>query len=95
EIHNTDEYPAFKAAIANNGASTPTGCSAWFLASGYQWKQMANAVGGYNKLGLNSGNYWSSSEGSEPNAWKFFSTNGVWDNMDKDDNYRVRSCLAF
>ncbi|MBO7602527.1 MAG: hypothetical protein J6S94_05810, partial [Bacteroidaceae bacterium] len=95
EIHNTDEYPAFKAAIANNGASTPTGCSAWFLASGYQWKQMANAVGGYDKLGLSSFYYWSSSEGSEQKAWVIDSSSGVWSYNSMDSYNLVRSCLAF
>ena len=38
-----DNYPAFKAAIANNGTAAPTGCSAWFLASGYQWTKMIDA----------------------------------------------------
>ena len=32
--HNSDTYPAFKAAITYSPAA-PTGCSAWFLASGY------------------------------------------------------------
>ncbi len=41
--HNTDEFPAFKAAIDNNGTAVPTGCSAWFLPSGYQWNQMIKA----------------------------------------------------
>ena len=41
--HNTDTYPAFKAAMANNGTAAPTGCSAWFLPTGYQWNQMINA----------------------------------------------------
>ena len=41
--HNSDTYPAFKAAIANNSTAAPTGCSSWFLASGYQWNKMINA----------------------------------------------------
>jgi len=41
--HNTDTYPAFKAAMSNNGTAAPTGCSAWFLPSGYQLNQMINA----------------------------------------------------
>jgi hypothetical protein len=41
--HNSDTYPAFKAAMANNGTVAPTGCSAWFLPTGYQWNQMINA----------------------------------------------------
>lgn len=54
--HNSDTYPAFKAAIANNGTAAPTGCSAWFLASGYQWTKMIGATGlGLSNLGLQSG----------------------------------------
>ena len=41
--HNSDTYPAFKNAIDNDGTATPTGCSAWFLPTGYQWNQMINA----------------------------------------------------
>lgn len=41
--HNSDTYPAFKAAIANNGTAQPTNCSAWFLPTGYQWNLMINA----------------------------------------------------
>ena len=50
--HNSDTYPAFKAAIANNSTALPTGCSAWFLSSGYQWNQMINAC--KNVLGANN-----------------------------------------
>ncbi len=41
--HNSDTYPAFKYAIANNGTIKPTNCSAWFLPTAYQWNQMINA----------------------------------------------------
>lgn len=92
--HNTDTYPAFKAAIANNGTAAPTGCSAWFLATGYQWKQMADAAGGYDKLGL-SGYYWSSTEGVSYRAWYFNSGDGGWYRGSKTGEYLVRSCLAF
>ena len=44
--HNTDTYPAFKAAMANNGTAAPTGCSAWFLPTAYQWNQMISACSG-------------------------------------------------
>lgn len=43
ETHNSDTYPAFKYAMANNGTAAPTDCSAWFLPTGYQWNQMINA----------------------------------------------------
>ena len=97
--HNSDTYPAFKAAIANNSTAAPTGCSAWFLASGYQWTKMfAGNAGGLKTLaGLESwGIYWSSSERSANLAWCFYSNDGDWDlDDDKDYVYLVRSCLAF
>ena len=95
--HNSDTYPAFKAAIANNGTAAPTGCSSWFLASGYQWTKMIDAAGGYNNLGLESGGlYWSSSERHAKLAWYFSSFDGNWYRGNKDDlDYLVRSCLAF
>jgi len=94
-MHNSeiDNYPAFKAAIANNGTAAPTGCSAWFLASGYQWKKMAGAAGLTN-LGLTEGAaYWSSSERDASEAWVFL--NGNWYNINKNTGFRVRACLAF
>ena len=96
-MHNSDEYPAFKAAIANNDIAAPTGCSSWFLASGYQWTKMIDAAGGYNNLGLESGGlYWSSSERHAKLAWYFSSFDGNWYRSNKDDlDYLVRSCLAF
>ena len=90
--HNSDTYPAFKAAIANNGTAAPTGCSAWFLASGYQWKMMADAAGLTN-LGLTEGAYWSSSERVDSQAWAFF--NGNWYNINKNTGFLVLACLAF
>jgi hypothetical protein len=97
--HNTDEYPAFKAAIANNGTAAPTGCSAWFLASGYQWTKMfAGDAGGLKTLaGLVSGGfYWSSSENDAGYAWVFYSNDGDWNLGSKDFGSKlVRACLAF
>ena len=92
--HNSDTYPAFKAAITYSPA-TPTGCSAWFLASGYQWQKMAGAVGGYNNLGLQEDYYWSSTESGADGAWSFNSFSGYWDNCGKGLDSRVRACLAF
>ena len=93
--HNSNTYPAFKAAITYSPAA-PTGCSSWFLASGYQWQKMAGAVGGYNNLGLQSDRYWSSSEGDTGGAWRFDFDNGIWgDGRKGDDVIRVRACLAF
>lgn len=52
ETHNSSTYPAFQYAIANNGTAAPTGCSTWFLPTGYQWKLMINAC--KNVLGSNN-----------------------------------------
>ena len=96
-MHNSeiDDYPAFNAAINYNGAVAPTGCSSWFLPSGYQWKKMIDE--GLNNLGLQSGNYWSSSEynASVRYAWAFDSYNDSWGNRTKGLDSQVRACLAF
>lgn len=101
--HNSDTYPAFQAAIANNGTAAPTGCSSWFLASGYQWKQMIGATG-LNNLGLQGGAYyWSSTEKYADRAWIISTFDyewGKWFGIYKDNdgvlsNGRVRACLAF
>ena len=100
--HDIAEYPAFQAAIANNGTAAPTGCSAWFLASGYQWAKMIASYGltnlkttanGYT--GLASGFYWSSSEYDANRAWYFNSGEGGWSYGKKGTYHLVRSCLAF
>ena len=97
--HNSDTYPAFKAAIANNGTAAPTGCSAWFLASGYQWTKMfAGDAGGLKTLaGLQDDIYWSSTEYDANKAWRysFASFMSGWRSSDKNSVYRVRACLAF
>ena len=103
---NTDDYPAFKAAISNDGIATPTNCSAWFLPTAYQWNLMITAAGGYTKLrdgfsGVGGSNmhsylYWSSTEKAKDYSWFFNFSDGVWYNGMKDvgDRY-VRSALAF
>ena len=99
-MHNSEigNYPAFQAAINYRMAyspAAPTGCSAWFLASGYQWKKMADAVRGYDKLGLTgNANYWSSTELNGTNAWYYYLGHG-WNGGNKDSGYYVRACLAF
>ena len=89
----SSRYPAFKAAITYSPAA-PTGCSAWFLASGYQWKKMIDAAG-LSNLGLSSALYWSSSERDATTAWQFGSSNGIWYIDSKGVPFRVRACLAF
>ena len=93
--HNTAEYPAFQAAIANNGTAAPTGCSSWFLASGYQWKLMISAAG-LSNLGLHDSEfYWSSTEYDAGAAWNFNTYYNYWDYYGKDSDAQVRACLAF
>ena len=92
---DSDTYPAFKAAIANNGTVAPTGCSSWFLASGYQWKKMINSTGLRN-LGLWIPVYWTSTEFNAAQAWYFGSSNNYWDYTGKNQSEAlIRSCLAF
>lgn len=105
--HDIDDYPAFKAAIANNGTAAPTGCSAWFLPSGYQWMKMMTAAGSFSTLrdgfasvggkNLRQDYYWSSTECNETQAWYYnFLYSSSWDKRSKDwDQNYVRSCLAF
>ena len=94
--HNTDDYPAFKAAMANNGTAAPTDCSAWFLPTGYQWQLMITAAGDYATLktnaNLSSSFYWSSTEYDAGNAWSII---GSWTCLSKDTNAKVRSAIAF
>ena len=88
---------AFQAAIANNGTAAPTGCSSWFLASGYQWLEMIGAaVGGYSNWGLQeNASYWLSTEYDAENAWTFGTYSGGCSSGGKGFDRRVRSCLAF
>ncbi len=103
---NTSAFPAFKAAISNNGVSAPVGCSAWFLSSGYQWNTMLTAMGSYTALSncfssiggtqlLMS--YWTSTERDQDRAWCYRAFDGsLVGNIQKTANEkRVRSCVAF
>ena len=93
--HNSDTYPAFQAAIANNGTAAPTGCSSWFLASGYQWLELIGAAG-LSNLGLwENDNYWLSTEYDAKNAWTFGTYSGGCSSGGKGFDRRVRACLAF
>ena len=95
--HNSGDYPAFQAAIANNGTPAPKGCSSWFLASGYQWQKMIDASG-LNNLDLDkewNSPYWSSTECDPRNAWYFFSVYGGWFSDHENNDTQVRSCCAF
>ena len=84
---------AAKAARGYNSGTHPDGTSEWFLPSVGQWDKMATAVGDYGKLGLNSGNYWSSTEIDAENAWSV--NGGSWSTDKKHYNQGIRACLAF
>jgi len=109
--HNTDTYPAFKAAMANNGTTKPTNCSDWFLPTAYQWNQMIDACknvlgtknsyedlrdGFYGVGGTNMvGEYWSSTEDGTNTAWSYRFNLGYWASQPKTFYCIVRSALAF
>ena len=99
--HNSDNYRAFKAAMANNDTAAPTGCSDWFLASGYQWTKMIAGAGSASNLrslvGLQANYYyWTSSEINAQKAWQYDFKKWRWLQCTKTDSQnRVRACLAF
>ena len=93
---------AHDAASAARGYNSGTGTSAWFLPSAGQWDKMAAAAGSYANLIANAGlqggwnaAYWSSTEGGAEYAWFFDSSQGKLDGYSKDEEFRVRACLAF
>ena len=106
--HNTDTYPAFKAAISNNSTAAPSYCSAWFLPTGYQWNQMItkaggstqlrdcfSSVGGTNMQSSATAKYWLSTEDSSDNAWVYAFNANMFGQGSKLSNCYVRSALAF
>ena len=93
ELH---AHNAAVTAIYYNGATHPDGTSGWFLPSAGQWRKMATAAGGYNNLGLQANAYyWSSTEVSTEGAWLFKSDTGNWYDSTKNNDNRVRACIAF
>lgn len=101
ETHDSDTYPAFKAAMANNGTAVPTGCSEWFLPSAYQLAQIINSYGVAN-LKTTAGGFtglsscYSSSEKDADKAWDvYFGDDAYWAAIDKNVSDYVRACLAF
>lgn len=97
--HGSHTHNAASAARNYNSGTHPTGTSEWFLPSDGQWYKMATAAGGYGTLktnaGLQSDDYWSSSEYNALRAWRFTSGSGVWDYDRKSYDRLVRPCLAF
>ena len=108
--HNSDTYPAFKAAFSNNGTTQPANCSDWFLPSAYQWNQMigSSGMGSYTALrdafsskggtNIRSNWYWTSTERSDSQAWCYLFLNGTWGvycTKTTPNSNLVRSALAF
>ena len=102
-VNNTGHaHDAASAARGYNSGTHPAGTSAWFLPSAGQWDKMAAAAGSYANLIANAGlqggwdaAYWSSTEGGAEYAWFFDSSQGKLDGYSKDEEFRVRACLAF
>jgi len=88
-------HAAASAARGYNSGTHPTGTSAWFLPSVGQWDKMATKAGGYDKLGLGSYYYWSSTERDAYYAWNLDLNVGIWDYDFKDGGSPVCACLAF
>jgi hypothetical protein len=63
-----------------------------------QWENMRDAKGGtYGAMATAygiSGHYWTSTEVSNNNAWRFVSNSNIQSNM-KSVNYNVRSIFAY
>ena len=96
--HNSNDYPAFKAAI--NYSAIENDLARWFLPTAYQWQQMINAAGGASNLQKMANlatdkSYWSSSEYDNNSAWRYTFNNGNWFFGDKKSDHRVRACFAF
>ena len=101
--HNHGDNAA-KAARGYNGGTHPTGTSAWFLPSAGQWDKMIG-TGGYGLTnlktdangytGLQESAYWSSTEFNASNACDFLSSFCNLGSNSKNNNCRVRACLAF
>ena len=102
---NTDDYPAFKAAITNNGIATLTGCSAWFLPTCYQLNQMITAAGGSTALcngfssvggsNMSISLYWLATEKESSKAWVYNFFQQYFSENNKMYTCKVRSALAF
>lgn len=109
-IHTHDAASAarnYKYAPTADAGAHPTGTSAWFLPSAGQWDKMITAAGDYIGLrtiaGLQSVEYWSSTEHTATNAqtteyaWFYNFAIGSFgiDSKYVDVSFYVRACLAF
>ena len=97
--HTGHTHAAASAARGYNSGTHPAGTSVWFLPSAGQWEKMLTAAGSYSNLrtnaGLQSADYWSSTEYSSSHACYCDFNNGTRSHVGKDFNFRVRACLAF
>ena len=96
----SDDHPAAYAAW-NYSAAIPSGGAMpahWFMPTKKQWENMRDAKGGtYNAMAAAygiSGHYWTSTEDSNNNAWRFVTNSNIQSNM-KSLNYNVRSIFAY
>ena len=99
--HATHTHAAAQAA-RNYGVTRPEGTSEWFLPSVGQWDKMLTAVGGDEQLGLQTGNYWLSSESNmyDMTSLAYYYENNSYHTFgsaskDVSTEYYVRACLAF
>ena len=98
--YGSEAHPAAYAAW-NYGATIPSGGATpanWFMPTKKQWENMRDAKGGtYNAMAAAygiSGHYWTSTEVSNNNAWRFVTNSNIQSNM-KSLNYNVRSIFAY
>ena len=98
--HPAANYATLYEKLDVNHPKHPTGTSEWFLPSCGQWYKMQTAAGSYdnlcNNVGMESKDYWSSTEYSSNNAWRsYYGSNSDNPHPAKGFLMKVRSCLAF
>ena len=98
--YGSEAHPAAYAAW-NYSATIPSGGATpahWFMPTKKQWENMRDAKGGtYNAMAAAygiSGHYWTSTEVSNNNAWRFVTNSNIQSNM-KSLDYNVRSIFAY
>ena len=98
--YGSEAHPAAYAAW-NYSATIPSGGATpahWFMPTKKQWENMRDAKGGtYNAMAAAygiSGHYWTSTEVSNNNAWRFVTNSNIQNNV-KSNNYNVRSVFAY
>ena len=98
--YGSEAHPAAYAAW-NYSATIPSGGATpahWFMPTKKQWENMRDAKGGtYGAMATAygiSGHYWTSTEVSNNNAWRFVTNSKIQSNM-KSLDYNVRSIFAY